>query len=313
MNMFQNQVSFIDRGRHCFKYGDTTLRTGCIIVSVCGNVMMIKDTYRGKEMLSFPGGTCDAGDEDIFDTSIREFYEEAILGDQFQGQCLQNWSSIRNQARNNPQNTIDHLLNHLYRILPHSPFWIGGKGLKTCYFKIDIPYDLRKMLNPQYMISLPQNDMYKKIIKTSDGRQYAIRGREKEFLSGLIKLLNFNIPHTGTSIKNIDPKNSQIQCDIFNIWCLAKNPNMSERLKKRIKICCIFISMIRSGDPNLIQQVYDHSYHIGFTNLRICFHILNECENQHNIQTVNFSPLPHTERKTADILKKVYIDRFKRF
>lgn len=298
--MFSSQISKIIRGKNCFKCRDVIIRTGCIIATVNNNIVMIKDNDR----LSFPGGTCEPGDKNIFDTAIREFYEESIIGDNFDGSTISNWDEISTKSQSNPETPVEYLLNYFYKNLPLSSFWIGGNGLTTCYFQIQIPYYLHQSIHPMYTFLIPKTDFKHHIYYKEE--KYVLRKRELIFMSGLYKFIKTDVSFSGTFCKHINADELKFQCDIFQAWCFILNPDISNRHKYRINICAKFIPILKNGSRDMIQQIYDFSYKIGFKNLRICKFILSDCDVSGNFP----EHLPEENLEVAKILKKTYMSLY---
>ncbi len=126
-------------------------RTACTILRYVENgqryVLTIKE--RDKNIVEFPGGKVEVGDEDIYDTVFREIWEEIILKDNLgmdEGRFLKNWPNIRKEILNSPhidQRICCKIYNSL-RISQVVPY--GSGALRNLYFIVDISTDDAKYL-----------------------------------------------------------------------------------------------------------------------------------------------------------------------
>lgn len=143
MSMSKKQKRSYHNGKFCFRVNRTKIRTGCIIIHNNKKCIMIEEN--GK--LTFPGGKCEETDRNVYDTALREFYEEVIIQPPEHVDYITTWNDVINDIINNPNNYEDQLISHIWKSIPKSKTLVSDHTLKTCYFRVCVSDDSLKYLS----------------------------------------------------------------------------------------------------------------------------------------------------------------------
>lgn len=270
--------------RKCFKTtfcGDPLImRTGCLILRKVSqptqdfDFIMIKEAYTDST-LSFPGGTCETEDRDIYDTVTREFYEECVLGDTMDDDYLQNWSTMLQEFLNNPTDRIHHIIKYIYSCIksPDVDIFAYGEKLKCLYFQVflddsDFDYLTNNHDVHQINISDLRSGFEDNIICLPYG-EFILRHREKQAIyAGLHKFLRTCISCMGSIFHDMHPKTV---CK--KIIDMKSHRRFHQSVKDRTKHltlpketiylllhCTWFLPIIYGGNKDHIQLIWDYYY-----------------------------------------------------
>lgn len=163
-----------------FKKSYIWVRTACIVLTFnrsidgidCPQILMVKDPTKKSNnrnsknnTIEFPGGTVDLHDLNIYDTAIREFWEEALTGKELGEKWRDEYNKIK--CRND---VMSQLLVYIKNRMKKSRTCVldDNVEMKTIYYIMRIsPLDANYLINDCGMIPVPLS-VIKPVIKCSN-------------------------------------------------------------------------------------------------------------------------------------------------
>lgn len=147
-----------------FKKAEIYVRTVCIVLTYntisnginSPHILMIKDPTKKKKrngIIEFPGGTVEKYDLNVYDTAIREFWEEALTGRELGDKWRDEYNRLKKSG-----DLMSQFVVYIKNKLKTSRTCIldDTVKLKTLYYVLRIsPVDAQYLIEKHKMISIP--------------------------------------------------------------------------------------------------------------------------------------------------------------